>query len=90
MSGFPRGFEFANDNSLEEQAQFFVEALESMSQGDDVWLAFVWNLNYGPQAGWDATNDNVPYSLIGPGNTFRPAYDAIRDWSAGYNARVDS
>lgn len=82
LDGTPRGFEFADDNTLEEQAAFFVEALESMSSGDDVWLAFVWNLNYGPQAGWDPTNDNVPYSLIGPGGTFRPAYDAIRDWNA--------
>lgn len=85
LSGFPRGFEFATDNTLEEQAQFFTEALDWMSEGDDVWLAFVWNLNYGPQAGWDATNDNVPYSLIGPDNTFRPAYDAIRDWAAEHN-----
>ncbi len=82
LSGTPRGFEFADDNTLEEQATFFVDALESMSSGDDVWLAFIWNLNYGPQAGWDPTNDNVPYSLIGPDNTFRPAYDAIRDWAA--------
>ncbi|GAB5493334.1 MAG: hypothetical protein Phog2KO_35490 [Phototrophicaceae bacterium] len=82
LSGTPRGFEFADDNTLEEQATFFVEALEDMSSGDDVWLAFIWNLNYGPQAGWDPTNDNVPYSLIGPDNTFRPAYDAIRDWNA--------
>jgi polysaccharide biosynthesis protein PslG len=84
LDGFPRGFEFANDNSLAEQAQFFTEALDWMSSGEDVWLAFVWNLNYGPQAGYDPLNDNVPYSLIGPGGTFRPAYDAIRDWNAGY------
>ncbi|MGJ3240202.1 MAG: hypothetical protein ACFE0Q_15955 [Anaerolineae bacterium] len=88
LDGFPRGFEFANDNTLEEQAQFFVEALDWMSSGDDVWLAFVWNLNYGPGAGWDATNDNVPYSLIGPGGTFRPAYDAIRDWNVNYREQL--
>jgi len=88
LDGFPRGFEFANDNTLDEQAQFFVEALDSMASGDDVWLAFVWNLNYAPQVGWDPTNDNVPYSLIGPGNTFRPAYDAIRDWAAEYHASI--
>lgn len=82
LSGTPQNFEFADDNTLEEQATFFVDALESMSSGDDVWLAFIWNLNYGPQAGWDPSNDNVPYSLIGPDNTFRPAYDAIRDWIA--------
>jgi hypothetical protein len=88
LDGFPRGFEFANDNSLDEQAQFFTEALDWMSSGEDVWLAFVWNLNYGPQAGWDPLNDNVPYSLIGPGGEFRPAYDAIRDWSLAYLERI--
>jgi hypothetical protein len=42
----------------------------------------IWNLNYSVQAGWDATNDNVPYSLIGPGFAQRPAMAAIRAWSA--------
>lgn len=87
--GFPQGFEFANDNTLDEQAEFFVEALDTMSAGDDVWLAFVWNLNYGPQAGWDTSNDNVPYSLIGPEN-FRPAYDAIRDWAGAYREQLEN
>lgn len=88
LSGHPRGFEFALDNTLEEQATFFVDALQSMMEGGDVWLAFIWNLNYGPQAGWDASNDNVPYSLIGPDNTFRPAFDAIRDWNQAYLSRI--
>lgn len=88
LSGFPRGFEFAVDNTLDEQAVFFVDALQSMQEGGDVWLAFIWNLNYGPQAGWDASNDNVPYSLIGPDNTFRPAFDTIRDWNQAYLSRI--
>lgn len=88
LSGYPPGFEFARDNTLEEQADFFVEAIETMSTGDDVWLAFVWNLNYAPQAGWDPNNDNVPYSLIGPDNVFRPAHDAIRDWYGAYRDRI--
>lgn len=88
LGGYPRGFEFAVDNTLDEQAVFFVDALQSMMESGDVWLAFIWNLNYGPQAGWDATNDNVPYSLIGPDNTFRPAFDAIRDWNQAYLSRI--
>jgi hypothetical protein len=42
-----------------------------------VWLAFIWNLNYGPQAGWDASNDNVPYSLLRPEWANAPAYESI-------------
>lgn len=88
LAGTPLYFEFADDNTLAEQSQFFVEALDSMSQGDAIWLAFIWNLNYGPQAGWDPANDNVPYSLIGPDHVFRPAFDAIRDWNAAYQLRI--
>jgi len=77
LNGFPVGFEFANDNSLAEQAQYFDEAIQLMQDWGFVWLAFVWNLNYGPQAGWDASNDNVPYSLLRPEWHPAPAYDVI-------------
>ncbi len=80
------GFEFALDNTLEEQAEFTVLALDNMREWGFVRLAMIWNLNYGPQAGWDPQNDNVFYSLIGPGFSFRPAFDAIRDWQRAYEA----
>ncbi len=83
LQGYPVGFEFANDNTLEEQAQYIDEAIQLMDQWGFVWLAFLWNLNYGPQAGWDATNDNVPYSLLRPNWQTAPAYEAI----AAYNFR---
>jgi hypothetical protein len=53
-----------------------------MRDWDIVWLAFLWNFNYGPQAGWDPSNDNVPYSIVGPDWVHRPVYDAIAEWSA--------
>ncbi|MCD4687539.1 MAG: beta-galactosidase [Anaerolineae bacterium] len=77
LDGTPRGFEFANDNTLAEQGQFIGEAIGLMEQWDFVWLAFVWNLNYGAQAGWDASNDNVPYSLLRLEWHPAPAYEAI-------------
>jgi len=80
LDGYPRGFEFANDNTLEEQATWFPQAMQLMKDWGFVRLAFVWNFNYAPQAGWNTDNDNVPYSLIGPNWNFRPAYDAIREW----------
>lgn len=88
IGSFPQGFEFAADNTLEEQAEFLADALSFMEESGTVWLAFVWNFNYGPLAGWDPNNDNVPYSLIGPGGNFRPAYDAVRAWQADYQARL--
>ncbi len=88
LGGARPGFEFALDNSLAEQAEWIAKALSNMEEWGFVWLAFIWNFNYGPQAGYDISNDNVPYSLIGPGFKFRPAFDAIRDWQHDYLARA--
>jgi len=81
LGGYPAGFEFANDNTLQEQADWIIEGIELMKEWDIVWLAFIWNFNYGPQAGWATDNDNVPYSIIGKDWQFRPAYDAIIQWN---------
>lgn len=83
LGGYPQGFEFANDVTLAEQAAYFDEAIQLMDNWGFVWLAFVWNLNYGPQAGWEPTNDNVPYSLVRPDFQQAPAYEVI----ASYNFR---
>jgi hypothetical protein len=84
LTSQPRpGFEFANDNTLAEQAQFFDEAIQSMNSWGFVWLAFVWNLNYGAIVDWGSGDDNVPYSLLRPGWAPAPAYDVI----AKYNFR---
>lgn len=88
LDGTPPGFEFANDNTLDEQKQWTIDAVNNMEQWGIVWLAFLWNLNYGPQAGWDPNNDNVPYSIIGKDWQFRPVYDAIGQWQLDYQART--
>jgi polysaccharide biosynthesis protein PslG len=75
----PRGFEFANDNTLAEQADYTNEAIDVMTEWGFVRLAFVWNLNYGAQIGWDPKNDNVPYSILGSGFQPRPVWQKIVD-----------
>ncbi|MFN8527719.1 MAG: beta-galactosidase [Anaerolineae bacterium] len=87
LEGIPEGFGFAQDNTLDEQRDFTIAALNNMVEWDIVQIAILWNLNYGPQAGWDPTNDNVPYSIIGPGFQFRPVFDAVRDWNRTYEAQ---
>ena len=82
------GFEFANDNTLEEQAEWTIEALNNMQEWGTVWLAFIWNFNYAPQAGWDPSNDNVPYSMIGKDWNFRPVYGSITEWAQEYNTSI--
>jgi hypothetical protein len=80
LDSYPPGFEFAQDNTLQEQADYIIEAVEWMEESDIVWLAWVWNLNYGAQAGWDPTNDNVPYSILRPDSVPAPAWDAIAQY----------
>lgn len=87
LGGHPQGFEFALDNTLEEQAEWLVEALNNMDEWGFVWLAMIWNLNYGVQAGFDTSNDNVPYSLLGVQGQ-RPAMAAIRTWSTERQAQT--
>jgi polysaccharide biosynthesis protein PslG len=89
LSGSPEGFGFANDNTLAEQENWMRDAMSFMEESGFVWLAFIWNFNYGPQAGWDPKNDNVPYSLIGPDMTFRPAFHTISGWQWDYLLRTD-
>lgn len=74
---YPQYFEFANDNTLDESAQFLVEAIQLMESWGFVRLAFIWNLNFGPEEGFNATNDNVPYSLIRPNYFLSPAWGQI-------------
>lgn len=80
LSSFPPGFEFAQDNTLQEQAEYFVEAVEWFEDSGIVWLAWVWNLNYGAQAGFDPNNDNVPYSILRPDSIPAPAWGALSEY----------
>jgi hypothetical protein len=76
------GFGFAADNTLQDQANFTVQAIELMQQWGFVRLAILWNLNYGAQAGWNiggAVGDNVPWSILGPNFQPRPVWQRIVD-----------
>jgi polysaccharide biosynthesis protein PslG len=47
--GTPAGFSFADDNSLEDQAEWIVDAFELQRDWGITWLAFLWNLDFGPK-----------------------------------------
>jgi hypothetical protein len=76
FDGYPPTFEFALDNTLEEQAQWDVEAFQLMRQWGFVRLAFLWNLNYS-QLGWGPEDPNAPYAIIDFRGIARPAFGAI-------------
>ncbi len=73
---YPTGFEFAQDNTLEEQAQFIVQAYQQMRDSGDVWLAFLFNFDFGNK-GNGPTDDPVPYSIVDTQGIPRPAFGAI-------------
>jgi hypothetical protein len=76
FDGHPPGMEYALDNTLEEQAQWDVEAFQLMRQWGFVRLAFLWNLNFS-QLGWGPEDPNAPWAIIDFGGVARPAFGAI-------------
>jgi hypothetical protein len=75
-SEYPKDFEFALDNSLQEQAEYIVQAFHQMRDSGDVWLAFLFNFDYGNKGG-GPTDDPVPYSLLDVQGAPRPAFGAV-------------
>lgn len=73
---FPVGFEFALDNTLEEQATYLVQAFNQMRESGDVWIAYVFNFDFGNK-GNGPTDDPVPYSIIDTNGISRPAFNAL-------------
>lgn len=73
---FPTGFEFALDNTLEEQATYLVQAFDQMRESGDVWIAYVFNFDFGNK-GSGPTDDPVPYSIIDTNGVPRPAFSAL-------------
>lgn len=73
----PVGFEFAWDNTLQEQAEWVVEAFQLMRQWGFVHLAFLWNLDYAQKGGIGQTDPNAPYSILNFDGSPRPAFEAV-------------
>jgi len=76
FDGYPPGFEFALDNTLQEQAEWDRQAFQLMREWGFVRLAFLWNLNYS-QLGWGPEDPNAPYAVIDFNGVPRPAFGAI-------------
>ncbi|MBN1180559.1 MAG: hypothetical protein JXD18_15225 [Anaerolineae bacterium] len=79
LGGYPPGFEFSQDNSLEEQSQYISQAFQLMHDWGFVRLAFLWNLNYANTGPRTPDDPNAPYSIIDYNGSPRPAFDAVRD-----------
>jgi GH35 family endo-1,4-beta-xylanase len=71
------GFEFSKDNTLQDQANYIVQAFQLMKQWGFVKIAFLWNLNFFNVTDDPSTTDNAIYSLLDPNARARPAFDAL-------------
>ena len=82
---FPPGFEFAQDNTVQEQGEYLTQAYQLMQAWGFVKLAFLWNLDYGNKGDTakGAQDDPVPYSLIAIGGTKRGSWDPVRLYLKG-------
>ncbi|MCD4738471.1 MAG: hypothetical protein K8R89_04350 [Anaerolineae bacterium] len=76
-SAVAESFDFAWDNTLEEQAKWDVQAFQLMRQWGFIQLAFIWNLDYAQKGGGGETDPNAPYSLLNFDGSPRPAYGAL-------------
>ena len=75
--GAVAGFEWAADNTQQEQADWVTEGMSLCKQ----WgckLMILWNLDYGPATG--TVNDNALYSFLDMGWQKRPVYSAVKNW----------
>lgn len=72
----PEGFEFARDNTLQEQADYIVQAFNLMRDSGDVWIATLFNFDFGNK-GSGPTDDPVPYSIIDTQGIPRPSFGAV-------------
>ncbi len=70
-----RGYEYASDNTAQEQAQFIVRAFQMGKNWGFVGPMFLWNLNFGPVAG--AADEKAAFGVVDPGWGARPAYNAL-------------
>lgn len=72
----PENFGFAQDNTLQEQADYIVQAYQQMHDSGDYWLVFLFNFDFGNK-GSGPTDDPVPYSIVDTNGVPRPAFGAI-------------
>ena len=72
-----RGYEYAADNTEQEQAQFLVKAFQMARNWGWVGPMFVWNLNFGPVCG--AADEKAAFGIVRPDWSRRPAFAALRD-----------
>jgi hypothetical protein len=77
--GAPPGFDFALDNTEQEQADWIVQAFQIMKDSGYVKFGIVFNLDYIQKVGGEPDQENVsPYSITRRDGSPRPAFEALK------------
>jgi hypothetical protein len=72
------GYEFANDNTLQEQADWIVQAFQLVEEWKYIKLAFLFNLNYAQMSPDKANDRTAAWSIMDVDGNGRPAFEALR------------
>jgi hypothetical protein len=79
VQGAPPGFDFALDNTEQEQSDWIVQAFQIMKDSGYVKFAIVFNLDYIQKVGGEPDQENVsPYSITRRDGSPRPAFEALK------------
>ena len=74
------GYEFASDNTQQEQADYIVQAFKLMKQWGYVKMAFLFNLDYAQKSPNGANDRTADWSIMGLDGSARPAFTALHDY----------
>ena len=79
VQGAPPGFDFALDNTEQEQAEWIVRGFQIMRESGYVKFAIVFNLDYIQKVGGEPDQENVAtYSITRRDGSPRPAFEALK------------
>ncbi len=79
------GYEYAAENTAQQQSDYLVQALEMGRTQYQPWLGamFIWNLNFAPIT--PPTDEKAAFGLLNAAWEPRPAYEAVRDYVQKYS-----
>ncbi len=79
------GYEYAAENTAQEQADYIVAALERGRTLYQPWMGamFVWNLNFARTN--PPSDQKAAFGLINAGGQPRPAFEALKEYVARYS-----
>jgi hypothetical protein len=79
-----KGYEYAADNTAQQQADYIIEALEMGRTIYQPWMGamFIWNLNFAPIT--PPSDEKAAFGLLNAAWEPRPAYNAVKAYIAQY------